>query len=113
MWEGFVAEGLRRSSEMALRGLDPKMITNLRDVVERKFSEMSSWLDASLADQGKKVVAQFETSLDDWGKYRMRKAFCRCLWSWSLLIQKRVVWLVKILVRERRGHSKFDVGCVD
>ena len=42
---------------MALRGLDPKMITNLCDVVERKFSKMSTWLDASLVDRGKKVVA--------------------------------------------------------
>ena len=50
---------------MALRGLDPKMITNLRDVVERKFSEMSARLDASLADRGKKVVAQFEAILSD------------------------------------------------
>ena len=50
---------------MALRGLDPKMIMNLRDVVERKFFEMSTWLDASLADRGKKVVAQFEASLAD------------------------------------------------
>ena len=42
---------------MALRGLDPRMITNLYDVVERKFFEMSAWLDASLVDRGKKVVA--------------------------------------------------------
>ena len=50
VWEGFVAEGLRRSWEMALRGLDPKMIMNLCDVVERKFSEMSTQLGASLVD---------------------------------------------------------------
>ena len=50
---------------MALRGLDPKMIMNLRDVVERKFSKMSSRLDASLVDRGEKVVAQFEASLVD------------------------------------------------
>ena len=42
---------------MALRGLEPKMITNIRDVVERNFSEMSTQLDASLVDRGKKVVA--------------------------------------------------------
>ena len=64
-WEGFVAEGLRRSWEMALRGLDPKMITNLCDVVERKFSEMSARLDASLVDRGKKMVVHFEASLVD------------------------------------------------
>ena len=50
---------------MALRGLDLKMITNLRDVVERKFSKMSARLDASLANRGKKMVAQFEASLVD------------------------------------------------
>ena len=65
-WEGFVAECLQRSWEMALRGLDPKMIMNLHDVVERKFSEMSAWLNASLADQDKDG---------------MRKTFRRCLWS--------------------------------
>ena len=59
VWEGFVAEGLRRSWEMALRRLNPKMIGNLHDIVEKNFSEMSSRLDASLADRGKKVVAQF------------------------------------------------------
>ena len=44
---------------MALRVLYPKMIMNLCDVVERKFSEMSARLDPSLADRDKKVVAQF------------------------------------------------------
>ena len=42
---------------MALRGLDPKMIANLHDIVEKKFFEMSAQLDASLVDRGKKVVA--------------------------------------------------------
>ena len=39
----------------------------------------------------------------------MRKAFHRCLWSWSLLIPKRVVWPVKRLVCERRWHGKVEV----
>ena len=56
-WEGFVVEGLQRSWEMTLRGLDAKIIMNLRDVVERKFFEMSTWLDVSLVNRGKKVVA--------------------------------------------------------
>ena len=85
-WEGFVVEGLQRSWEMALRGLDPKMITNLYDVVERKFSEMSARLDVSLADRSKKVVAQFEASLADRVKDEVRKEFHSCLWSWSLPI---------------------------
>ena len=71
---------------MALRGLDPKMIMNLHDVVERKFSKMSTQLDASLANRGKKVVAQFEASLDDRVKDEVRKEFCSYLWSWSLPI---------------------------
>ena len=41
------------------------MIVNLCDVVEGKFSKMFSQLDTSLADRGKKVVAQFEASLVD------------------------------------------------
>ena len=41
-WEGFVAEGLQRSWEMALRGLDPKMIAKIHDIVERDFSKMFS-----------------------------------------------------------------------
>ena len=44
---------------MALRGLDPKMIVNLHDIVEKKFSEMSIRLDASLVDRGKKLIAKF------------------------------------------------------
>ena len=52
-----MVEGLRRSWEMALRGLDPKMIINLHDVVERKFYEMYAQLDASLVDRRKKVVS--------------------------------------------------------
>ena len=87
---------------MALRGLDPKMIVNLHDVVERKFFEMSSRLDTSLADRGKKVVAQFEASLVDRVKDEVRKEFHIYLWSWSLPIWKRVVWPVKRLVCERR-----------
>ena len=43
----------------------------------------------------------------------MRKEFRSCLWSWSLPIRKRVIWPVKRLVHERRGHSKVDVGFVD
>ena len=71
---------------MAPRGLDPEMIANIRDVVERNVSNMSTQFEARLVDQTKKVVAQSETSLDDWGKDRIRKAFHRCLWSWSLPI---------------------------
>ena len=66
---------------MALRELDPKMITNLYNVVERKFSEISTRLDASLADRGKKVVAQFEASLADRVKDEVRKEFRSYLWS--------------------------------
>ena len=58
------------------RGLYPEMIVDLCDVVERKFYEMSTRLDASLADRDKEVD-QFETSL---AKDKMRKEFCRCLW---------------------------------
>ena len=58
-WEGFVAEGLQRSWEMDPRGLDPEMITKLRDVVERRFSEMTARFEASLADR----VAQFKAGL--------------------------------------------------
>ena len=60
---------------MALRGLDPEMIVNLHDVVERRFSKM---------------FAQFEASLSDRVKDKVRKAFHSCLWSWSLSIWKRV-----------------------
>ena len=71
VWEGFFVEGLQRSWEMASRGLDLQMIVNLHDVVERRFSEMFS---------------QFETSLADQVKDGVRKAFHRCLWSRNLLI---------------------------
>lgn len=43
-------EGLQRSWEMAPRGLDPRMNVNLCDVVERRFSEMSAWFEASFVD---------------------------------------------------------------
>ena len=79
---------------MAQRGLDTEMIVNLHDVVERNFSKMSTQLEASSVDQVKKGV---------------RKEFCSYLWSWSLLIQKRVVWSVKRLVRERIWHGKAKV----
>ena len=46
------------------RGLDPKMIVNLHDVVERRFSE---------------IFSQFETSLVDRVKDGVRKKFHRCL----------------------------------
>ena len=98
---------------MALRGLDPKIIANIHDIVERNFSKMSTRLEASLADRGKKVVAQFEASLVDRVKDEVRKEFHSYLWSWSLQIGKRVVWPVKRLVHERRGHTKVDVGFVD
>ena len=83
MWEGFVVEGLQRSWEMAPRGLDPEKIVNLYDVLERRFSEMSTWIQVSLADRVKDEV---------------RKEFRSYFWSWSLPIQKRVVWPVKRLV---------------
>ena len=89
------------------------MIMNLHDVVERKFFEMSARLDASLVDRGKKVVAQFEASLADRVKDEVRKEFHSYLWSWSLPIRKRVVWSIKRLVREKRWHSKVEVGFVD
>ena len=59
------------------------------------------------------MCSQFEASLDDRVKDELRKEFHSYLWSWSLLIQKRVVWLVKRLVRERRWYSKVEVGFVD
>ena len=71
---------------MALRRLDPKMIANLHDIVEKKFSKMSIRLDASLVDRGKKVIAKFEASLADRVKDEVRKEFHSCLWSWSLPI---------------------------
>ena len=56
-------------------------ITNLHDVVERKFSKMSTRLDASLANRGKKAVAQFEACLADQVKDEVRKEFYSFLWS--------------------------------
>ena len=47
---------------------------------------MSVQLDASLADQCKKVVAQSEASLDDQIKDEVRKEFHSYLWSQILLI---------------------------
>ena len=73
---------------MATRGLDPEMIAKVRDIVERNFSKMYTRFEARLADQTKNVVAQS----DDQSKERIRKAFQRCFWSWSLSIQKKVVW---------------------
>ena len=67
------------------------MIENLCDVLERRFSKMFVHVAASLANRTKKVVAHFETSLADQDKDKMRKAFCRFFWSWSLLIWKRFV----------------------
>ena len=66
---------------MALRGLDPEMIANLHDVLERRFSKMFSWVEASLDGRAKEVVARFETSLTDQDKDMIRKKFHRCLWS--------------------------------
>lgn len=60
---------------MSLRRLDPRMIANLHDVVEKRLYEMFSRLEASLVDQVKEGMVEFH----------------RCLWSWSLLIWKRVV----------------------
>ena len=66
---------------MATRGLEPEMIAKVCDIVEKNFSKMYTRFEARLADQTKKVVTQFETSLDDRGKERIRKAFQRCFWS--------------------------------
>ena len=74
---------------------------------------MSTWVEASLANRAKEEVSQFETSSFDQDKDRMRKAFHRCLWSQSLPIWKRVVWLVKTRVHEIRWHNKVEVGFVD
>ena len=87
---------------MALRGLDPKMIVNLHDILEKTFSEIYNQLDASVADRGKKVIAKFEANLTDHVKDEVRKEFHSYLLSWILPIWKRVVWLVKRLVHERR-----------
>ena len=46
---------------------------------------MSIRLDASLVDRAKEAT-QFETGSDDRDKDKLRKAFGRCLWSWSLPI---------------------------
>ena len=81
--------------------MDPKMIAKVCDIVERNFSKMFDRFEATLTDQTKKVVAQS----DDQGKERIRKAFQRCFWSWSLPIRKRVVWPVKRLDHERRWHT--------
>ena len=59
------------------------------------------------------MIAKFEASLADRVKDEVRKEFRSYLWSWSLPIQKRVVWPVKRLVCEGRWHSKVDVGFVD
>ena len=55
------------------------------------------------------MIAKFEASLADRVKDEVRKEFHSCLWSWSLPIQKRVVWPVKRHFRERRWHSKVEV----
>lgn len=66
---------------MASRGLDHKIITHLHDVVERRFSKISTQFGASFSNQAKEVVAWFEFSLTDRDKDRLRKALCICLWS--------------------------------
>lgn len=50
---------------MALRGLEPEMIVNLFDVVERRFYEISSHFEAILVDRAKEVSSQFEASSAD------------------------------------------------
>ena len=42
---------------------------------------MYVWVEDSLVDQDKEVDAQFETSLANQDKDRMRKEFSRSLWS--------------------------------
>ena len=79
---------------MERRGLNLEMIANLYDVVERRFSKMSSWFESSLANRVKDA---------------MSKEFHRFLRSWSLMIWKRFIWLVRRLVRDRRWHSKVEV----
>ena len=68
---------------MALRRLDPKMIAEIHDVVDKKMSKMSS-----------RFEAQLESRLTNYVKEGMVE-FHRCLWSWSLTILKRVVLLVR------------------
>ena len=46
----FIVESLQRSWKMTLRGLDPKVIADVRDVVEKNISKMSDRLEASLTD---------------------------------------------------------------
>ena len=96
---------------MGPRRLDPEMIAKVCDIVERNFSKMFDRFEARLADQTKKVVSQS----DDQSKERIRKAFQRCFLSWGLPIRKRVVWPVKRLVHERKGHGKveMEVGFFD
>ena len=43
---------------MTPRGLDPKMIAKIHDIVEMNFSKMFARLDARLADQAKKVKVE-------------------------------------------------------
>ena len=50
---------------MAPRGLDPQNIMNLCDILERRFYEMSTEVEASLVDRAKEMVSQFETSSTD------------------------------------------------
>ena len=71
---------------MLPRILDPKMIENICDVVEKKKSKMSSQFEA-----------QLEAILTNQVK-EGRVEFCRYLRSWSLPIRKRVVWPVRRLV---------------
>ena len=74
---------------MALKILDPKMNAKLPNVVDKKMSEMSSrfeaQLDARLTDRVKEGMIEF----------------CRCLWSWSLLIKNKNFWPVKKIVQRR------------
>lgn len=60
---------------MAPRGLDSRIIVNIYVVVERMVYEIFSLFEASLANRV---------------KYKVKKAFHRDLWSWSLLSCKRV-----------------------
>ena len=79
------------------------MIAELYDVVDKKMSEMSSQFEA-----------QLESRLTNCVKEGMVE-FHRCLWSWSVPVWKRVVWIIRRLVQERRGHGKveMEVGFVD
>ena len=58
---------------MAPRGLDPGMIANIHDIVERRINEAIVWVDAIVDVSFSKRVEK-------------QKKEVICYWSWSLLI---------------------------